>query len=273
VSNDGIGVPALRETSVPERLVDGIRCTPVLEASADAILLSVPRVGRFLVRADEPGLVERAPGAADEDVACFREGPVAAAFALLRGALVLHAASVAVRGKAVAVCGLPAAGKSAVAAALARRGHTMLADAVTVVADDDSHLVALVSPDPVLWPDSARQLGLDESRGRRLRAGLAARAYRLGPNPFPAPLSHVVLLRVDPLGAGAAATPVRGAAKLKSLIRASWYRDLLERLGRSNAHLHGLMRLSADVSCVELRRPPRGTAPARLAELVEEIVT
>jgi hypothetical protein len=272
VASDDIGPPALRETHVQKTLAGGVGCGPILEATAEAVLFRIPRVGRFLVRAEGPVLVERAPGASDGDLECFRDGPVSAARALLLGRVVLGAAAVAIHGKAVAVCGVSGAGKSAVAAALAQRGHAVLADSVTAIADDASRTVAPVSPELVLWPDTACELGLDERCGRRVRAGLKAHAYQLGPDPVAEPLAQVVFLRVAPLARHSSSAPIRGAAKVQALIGASWYRRLLAALPRSDAHIQALTHLAADVRCVELQRPARGLASSRLAELVEKLL-
>ena len=112
----------MREAAVPTDLAKPLLRGPAIEANREEVLIRVPRVGRFLVRREPPVLVERAPGATDADLECFRDEPVAAAAALLRGDLPLRAASVSIGGRAVALCGPSASGKSTLAAALALRG-------------------------------------------------------------------------------------------------------------------------------------------------------
>jgi hypothetical protein len=264
-------LPSFRLAAVPQMLEGGVECGPLLETSRDAVLLSVPGVARFLARRDGPVLVETAPGAADDDLLCFLHGPVAAAWALLRGQVVLQAASVAIRGRAVALAGPSGAGKSAVAAALALRGHPALADAVTTVSVGSRWEVAPLAPEPVLWPDVAEGLALSERLGRPLRPALSARAYRLAPAARPAPLSLVVVLRVDPLARHASTVSIEGGAKVERLLKAGWHRGLLAPLGRVDDYVAAVTRLAAVVSVVELRRPPRGAAPAALAERVENL--
>jgi hypothetical protein len=140
---------------------------PLFDCSGDAILLRVPGVGRFLVGADGTVAVERSPGATDDDLRCFGDEVVAAARAFVAGAVVLRAASVAFERGAVAVCGVSASGKSALAAALAQRGHAVLADAVTVLsAESGGHAIASTAPEVVVvWPDVAAELALDPAAG------------------------------------------------------------------------------------------------------------
>jgi hypothetical protein len=269
-----IVVPVLRAARVPDRLVDAVTRGPVVEASSDAILFRVPMVARFLVQAEGPVLLERARGASDADLACFRDGPVAAAAALLRGDLALRAAAVSIGGSAVALCGASAAGKSSLAAALGQRGHGVLADAVTVISTDPNHgrsIVAPLAPEPQLWPDSARALGLGKVPGRVVRAGLAVRAYRLGPDPCAAPLGAVAVLSVEAIEREPRLEAVDGTAKVRALFGASWHLRLAESLGLSTALFSRIAQVASEVPCVRIARP-RHTSAGQLAKIVEGFV-
>jgi hypothetical protein len=248
---------------------------PVVEASPDAILFRVPRVARFLVQAEGPVLVERAIGASDADLACFGEGPVAAAAALLRGYLVLRAAAVSIGGRAVALCGGSAAGKSSLAAALGQRGHSVLADAVTVISTDPNHggfIVAPLAPELQLWPDSVRELGLGKAPSLIVRAALAVRAYRLGSDPSAAPIGAVGLLSIAATETRARLEAVDGTAKVRALFGSAWHLRLAEALGLSTAVFFRAADLASAVPCVRIVRPRRGVSPAQLAKIVEGLV-
>lgn len=262
---------------MPVRLPGAVVRGPLVEAAPDAILLRVPGVGRFLVRADGPTLVEREPGATDDDLRCFRDDVVAAAAAVLKGRLVLRAASVAVGGRAVAVCGPSGAGKSAVAAALAQRGHTVISDAVSVVSgepDGERPTVAPLAPEPVLWPDIAEELGLRGEPARRVRPALPKLAYRLGPPP-PAPppaLEMVVVLLVDQRRADFSMEPLLGADKLRALLASRWHQRLIDPLGYSAAQFELATSVASTARCVRIVRPSRGAPPALLAQHIEELI-
>lgn len=80
-----------------------------------------------------------------------------------RGVFTLHASAVALEGGAVALMGAKGAGKSTLAAALARRGHTLLSDDVVAI-DLPAAGLPQVRPGPTnlnLWPDSAAATGHD----------------------------------------------------------------------------------------------------------------
>jgi hypothetical protein len=270
-----VTAPALREAAVPSRLPDAAARGPLVEAAPAAVLLRIPNIGRFLVRRDESALVERADGATDADVGCFEDGPVAAAAALLRGEIALRGAAVAIGGKAVALCGVSGAGKSAVAAALALGGHVVLADAVTVIsrdADEERFLVQPVAPELRLWPDVAGELGLSEAAGRPVRPALDVRAYRLGPEPVAAPLALVALLSVRTASNEPSIDPVRGAARVQALLGAGWHLGLVDHFGLSADRFGRLADVAASIDCVRVVRPARGAPTAAIAELVEGLV-
>jgi hypothetical protein len=273
IVNRPVGVPELREAPVPRRLADAITRGPLVEASPDAILFRVPNVGRYLVHAEGPVLVERESTATDADLTCFRDEPIAAAAAFLRGELVLRAATVSVEGRAVALCGPSGHGKSALAAALAQRGHAVLADAVTVIVDEpgeDDPTVAPLAPDLVLWPAAVRELGLDHQPARRVRPALAKCAFRLGAEPVAAPLVAVILLREDVEVSEPELEPARGTDKLQLVLGSRWHRGLVEQLGHGAAQFFGATRVAASVDCVNLVRPRSGAPLNVLAALVEE---
>lgn len=260
-------VPSLLEARVPERLAAARVRGPVVEAAPGVVLLRIPQVGRFLVSADGTVRVERDAGAGAADVRCFVDGPVAAARALLRGAIPLRAACVSLDGRAVALTGGSVTGKSGVAAALALRGHPVLADAVTVIDPD----VAPVSPRPVLWPDLVEQLGLDPGAGELVRPALPKRAFELSPPAPPAPLSAVVIIRRDVLAAQPSAQRVTGWRKASAIAAATWHRQLVEPLGFEPALFERVTELAAEVDVISLVRPRDGCAVTGLADLVEEM--
>jgi len=76
--------------------------------------------------------------------------------------LPLHASVVVIKGRAIALCGCGAAGKSTLAAILAAQGHDVVADDVCVV-DARSNGKVLVPPGCAklqLWPDALAELGV-----------------------------------------------------------------------------------------------------------------
>jgi hypothetical protein len=119
---------------------------------SDGVRFAVDREGRE-VWADWP------EGYSIEDAATYLVGPVLGFVLRLRGTTPLHASAIAVEDQAIALVGVPGAGKSTTAAAFAHLGFGVLSDDVVALADGhDRFLVAPGYPRVNLWPDSVRTL-------------------------------------------------------------------------------------------------------------------
>lgn len=90
-----------------------------------------------------------------EDVATYLLGPMLGFLLRLRGVTCLHASAVALESWAIAFAGVHGAGKSTTAAALARRGHTVISDDIVALAESDGRFLVLPAyPYLSLWPES-----------------------------------------------------------------------------------------------------------------------
>lgn len=240
---------------------------PVVEASREQMILRIPRVGRFVVRAGEEVAVERAPGATDADVRCFLQGPVAAAEALLGGAIPIHASAVEIDGRAVVLAGLSGAGKSGLAAALALRGHALLADAVTSLGP----VIEPHAPAPVLWPDLVAQLDLDPAAGELVRPALPQRAFpALAPEAGAAPLGAVVYVGRNALYPAPVVEAMTGGEKATALVGTAWFRRVVEGLSLAGNRFGQIAEIAASTRFVKVIRPRDACSVIELADLVEE---
>jgi len=94
-----------------------------------------------------------------ENVSTYLVGPVLGLLLRFRGVVCLHASAVALRDRAVVFLGPEGAGKSTTAAALAQRGHAVIADDVVGLVEEDGRFSALPAyPHLSLWPDSVTML-------------------------------------------------------------------------------------------------------------------
>jgi len=94
-----------------------------------------------------------------EDTATYLLGPVLAFLLRLRGITCLHASAFCVEGRAVALVGPSGVGKSTTAAALARRGLSVVSDDTLALEERDDNLIVHPGyPRLRLWPDSVRLL-------------------------------------------------------------------------------------------------------------------
>jgi len=90
-----------------------------------------------------------------KDAAVYLLGPVFAFVLRLHGLVPLHASAAVVRGSAVAFVGPGGAGKSTIAAALARKGYAILGDDIAVLEEISEEFWLRPAYAQVnLWPDS-----------------------------------------------------------------------------------------------------------------------
>lgn len=132
-----------------------------------------------------------------EDAATYLLGPVLGLVLRLRGTPSLHASAVVIDGVAVALVGPAGAGKSSTAAALATRGHPLVADDVLGLRATGTGVVAQPAyPHLRLWPDIVPALYGPRAELPLLTPNWDKRGLRLDDafHPHPLPLGAVYLL-------------------------------------------------------------------------------
>lgn len=159
---------------VPDQLLDATQSGPNWQIGPGRFLLSIPDIVRILLIGGHTIQWQCEGDTAPADAAIFISG---SGFGLLmhqHGRCVLHASAVAVGNAAVLFCGPSGAGKSTLAAALAGKGHSLLAD-------DQCGLSGLghgrieVHPDGralKLWEQAIRRLDLGAQAGAAVRSEL-----------------------------------------------------------------------------------------------------
>jgi hypothetical protein len=161
----------IRLGQVPPRLDRPDHVAPIFQTRGGReYLLTLRGTGRVLVRNGEEILVQPE---ADADPSAVLSGPVQAVLWHQRGLLPLHASVIAVGDRAIALSGHSTAGKSTLAAVLAGRGHTVIADDICVVDGGvaGGATVLAGSSRLRLWRDALDFLGIDPQTLERAAAG------------------------------------------------------------------------------------------------------
>lgn len=157
---------------VPDALdAEILKSGPNWQSSADAFLLRIPGIARFLISHRSEIRYEPEDGTAPEDLTAFLTGSVLGILLHLRQSVVLHASAVLVNDRAVLFCGPSGAGKSTLCAALGKRGYAMLSDDLCVLAPgpDGQLWVESDGRQHKLWERSVRSLDLGERKGDGVR--------------------------------------------------------------------------------------------------------
>ncbi len=157
----------------PLRISSPIKTGPTWAVGEAELPLSISGVASFLLVAGTEIRVQPAAGRDGKDAGPFLTQNVLGLLMQQRGHTVLRTSVVAVNGEALLFCGDTATGKSTLAAAMAARGHAVLADDFCTV-EWESDGAAIVHGDGVrltLCPDSIAALELESTGNTAVREG------------------------------------------------------------------------------------------------------
>lgn len=196
-----------------------------------------------------------------EDACTYLLGPVMGFVLRLRGTVCLHASAVAVEDRAIALVGLPGAGKSTTAAGFACSGFPVLSDDIVALSSEGGQwLVQPGYPRVNLWPDSVRALFESEDALPPITPTWNKRYLSLGQNgrhfaSNPLPLGAIYILDSrDPTLTAPVVEAVSSKEALITLVANTYVNYLLDR----NMRRTEFDVLSRVVSGIPVRRvrPP-----------------
>ena len=209
-----------------------------------------------------------------EDACTYLLGPVMGFVLRLRGVVCLHASAVAVGDRAIALVGLPGAGKSTAAAAFACAGYPAISDDVVALADKGSQfLVQPGYPRVNLWPDSVRRLFGSDNALPRITPTWEKRYLPLGQNGYhfastPLPLGAIYILDSrDSSLTAPIIEAVPGKEAFMALVANTYVNYLLDQDMR-RAEFDVLGRLVSSIPVRRVRPPAESSAIFNLCESI-----
>jgi hypothetical protein len=233
------------------------------------IVLGGKGLGRLWVHDGERILVEPETGVAAADLRPFVYGTGLAAIGLQRGVLVLHAATLARNGRAIAIAGPAGTGKSTLAGALCRLGFELMSDDVAVIEMPDRAAIAVFGGVRRLrlWPDSLALLGIEQGgTDREISYANKVIVVAAGETRQPAPLAAIYLL--EPGAAPSICRLTSPASAAIALAGQIHRRQFIVPMGRTAT----MIRLAADaalrVPVHRLRLPRDAGSLAQSAAMV-----
>ena len=233
---------------------------PGYSATAEGTLLSVPKVGRYLIREGRQIVVEPATEASERNLRLFLLGSAIGALLHQRGLLPLHANAIDLGGRAVAFSGHYGAGKSTIAAWFHDRGYPILADDVCVIGFDAAGRAIAYPGIPRLrlWREALEATGrdadaYDRSFDDQEKYDVPTQS---GANPEPLPLAAIYLLRKadDESGGEAAIDRLTGVDSVETLISNTYRGGYLRTIGRTGEHLAACLSIARTVPIFRAQR-------------------
>jgi hypothetical protein len=248
---------SIRMGAAPPALFAPLATEESYEANDTEFLLRLPGVATYYVRDGVEVIVDREVGAPELDVRSYLMGNLFAVLCHQRGLLPLHASAIATPRGAVAFLGTSGAGKSSIAAFLARRGHLILADDICLVDPAAPHdrRVLPVAPWLKLWSATLDAMG-ESSRGlSRIFSDDEKYRYTLEEPHAPTALAELILLE-RPEGQAEVTferlAPVHALHAMLDLTYQSW---LVRATGRTEQYFLRCGQALDGVRVTRMRRP------------------
>jgi hypothetical protein len=220
---------------------------PGYSATSDGTLLTIPKVGRYLIREGREIVIEPAAGASERNLRVFLLGSAVGALLHQRGLLPLHANAIDLGGRAVAFSGHSGAGKSTIAAWFHDRGYPILADDVCVIGFDEAGQAIAYPGIPRLrlWREALEASGRD--------AGAFDRSFddmekydvpTIGESKLePLPLTAIYLLRKAEEGDDGSIERLTGVDAVETLVANTYRGGYLRTIGRTREHLAACLKV------------------------------
>jgi hypothetical protein len=130
--------------------------------------LNVDGTARFLVLDGKKIIIQKENNAEDRDVRLLLFGSAMGALLYQRGWLPLHGCAVKAGDSAYIITGVSGAGKSALTAALLKRGYSVLSDDISPITagDEGEPMVYPGLPFLMLWADVLEKMKLPPGSGK-----------------------------------------------------------------------------------------------------------
>ncbi len=263
----------IEEGDVPERLDRSV--TPgqyVMVDPAGTILLRIGDTLRFLVQDGRRVTIDLCKREEPESWRLFFLGTVLSYLCHQRGVFPLHAATLRIDGRTIAIAGVQGAGKSTLAYALNQRGHLLLSDDVTVIRyDGDRPEIVPTFPRLRLWRTTLDAAGLSTEGLTRVRPHLDK--YELRPHggfdQTPLPLDAILVLGGGPETTLSRLAPRAAVPAIQTHVT---LRQAATALGHQGRLFTTTARLASAVPVYRLLRPMRFEDLPEVAALIEREV-
>ena len=164
---------AIRLVRLPKSLSLVTAEFPLGQCNETEVLLNIPDVASYLVRDGKEILVDEAPSCNSDDVVTCLLGTAFAVLCHQRGIHPLHSSAIDFADGCIAFVGDSGIGKSTLVAALAARGHQIIADDVCFLRrDEQGELLAWPGISQLrLCEDAMQAVGWDVPRVERVSRG------------------------------------------------------------------------------------------------------
>jgi hypothetical protein len=255
----------------------GAPALSLARATDGGYLLHFPDLADFFIDGDGRQIKSRsAPGTNDATLRHLLLDQVLPRVIAHRGRVVLHAASVRIRGRVIAIAGTTGAGKSTLAASFLIAGHPLLSDDGLLLDPGQSGTVAQPTyPSLRLWPQTVERLFAEAPRMELMAHYSAKRRLMMNPDAKaclePAPLAGLYVLapRAPADTSGITMTRLSPADGCMAIVSNTFQLDVTDR-ARTASLLAAASLTAQQIPIFSLRLPDDlGLLPDAVNRIVE----
>lgn len=267
---------SVRLGTVPDHLPGAEVPWPWIEVTSTEALVRFSEVASIWVRGGSEVVVQwHADPDLEGDPSWMLQGWAVTLAALQRGDLSLHAATVRIGDRVVAIAGHRGAGKSTTAMGLRGRGHQLLTDDVALLEfRGDEAWTTPYARNVHLLPDAAEALGFDFDRLPLLAGGRTKAAF--APDVPPLEPHRIDLLVVLAPGEEGASDQLRvteavGGQRLNELVGHTSRDGLSQLVLGYGTYFAQLARLAGSAPVFVISRPEGDWTLERVLDAIEEL--
>lgn len=257
---------SIRFAKVPQQgLVDGRQLGPFHYAAPGKLWLYIPKIARFMVLGGNEILIDPLSGVDEDSLRVFLLGSCIGALLMQRNFLVLRGCAIRFGNHSLLCLGDSAAGKSTLAAALMRRGHSLLSDDIVAI-DRENHAIPGF-PHIKLWRNVVDMMEISTAPLRRVRANIEK--YQLPLNehfhPTRLPIRWIYILQTHARPEFSLES-ISGIERFTVLHNNCYRPSYLDGMNLTAGQLQPCANLAGKIQIKSLHRPLH---PLRVDELVD----
>jgi hypothetical protein len=248
----------VRLGEIPNRLPQAVEIDPDCFATPNYYWLRIHGIGCYLVTNGEEIIVCPEPRARPLDVRAYLLGTLFVALCQQRHLLPLHASAVSSRKGVVAFLARSGEGKSSLAAYLAQRGFSVLADDVCLIDSASSGPVMVIPTAPwlKLWRNSLEHLGRQVQGLARVFSEDDKYRLPLADTLKPEPIGRLVFLETNPdEGSTTEIQELSAVEAIPLLMDLTHQAYVLQATGQLEQSFLRCSRVSSQASAYRLIRP------------------
>ncbi|CQR74733.1 HPr kinase/phosphorylase [Sporomusa ovata DSM 2662] len=244
--------------AVPDKINVPIKTAYCYQAAVGEFLLRIDGIAVYYVTNGQQITIQPLGDANYSLVRLYLLGTAMGVLLMQRGLVPIHGSTVAINGCGVVFTGVSGAGKSTMAAALLKKGYSLLTDDVSAVASDQNGVfwVQPGYPQQKLWQDAASMIGIDTMVFDRICEDRDKYAVPIsaGFRRLSIPITAVYEIVVKPC-LNVSIVPIKGVAKLATIMSNTYRVEFVNGLGLKIPHFKQCANIVKQVQVFRLIRP------------------